>query len=108
MERMAASTTSGYSLPRAASTRAVPVPVLGSSRPRRISPEAGHALEKLGHAIEYLSDEFVHNGGDLRQHDPQVEAVQMLIALNREVYFSCPEIPSLGDKLRSILHRTTH
>jgi hypothetical protein len=34
--------------------------------------------------------------------------VQMLMALNREVYFSCPEIPSLGDKLRSILHRTTH
>ncbi len=108
MDRMAASTTSGYSLSVAASTRAVPVRALGKSRPRRISPDAGHALEKLGHAIEYLADEFVHNGGDLRQHDPQVEAVQLLMALNREVYFSCPEIPSLGEKLRSIFHRNTH
>jgi hypothetical protein len=105
---MAASTTSGYSLTVAALTRAVPVQVPGKVRPRRIGPQAGHALEKLGHAIEYLTDEFVHNGGDLKQHDPQLEAVQMLMALNREVYFSCPEIPSLGDRLRSIFHRTTH
>jgi hypothetical protein len=105
---MAASTTSGYSLPVAASTRAVRVPVLGKRRPRRISPQAGHALEKLGHAIEYLTDEFVHNGGDLKQHDPQVEAVQMLMALNREVYFSCPEIPSLVERLHSIFRRTLH
>jgi len=106
MDRMAATTTSGYPLPVAASTRAVPV--LGRSRPRRISPEAGRALEKLGHAIEYLTDEFVHSGGDLRQHDPQIEAVQMLMTLNRQVYFSCPEVPSLGQKLRSIFYRTTH
>ena len=30
---------------------------------RRISPEAGHALELLGHAIEYLTDELVYEGG---------------------------------------------
>jgi len=31
-------------------------------------------------------------GGELTQHNPQVEAVQLLMALNREIYFSCPEI----------------
>ncbi len=105
---MAATITSGYSLPVVASTRTVPVPVLGKTRPRRITPEAGHALEKLGHAIEYLSDEYVQNGGDFTQHNPQIEAVQMLMALNRQVYFGCPEIPTLGDRIRSIFHRTDH
>jgi len=102
---MAASTTSGISLHVPAGERAIPVVAGRKSRPRRISPEAGHALEKLGHAIEYLSDEFVHNGGDLKQHDPQVEAVQLLMALNRQVYFSCPEIPTLGDRLRALIRR---
>lgn len=72
---------------------------------RRISPPAGHALEILGHAIEYLTDEFVHAGAALSARDAQVEAVQLLMALNRQIYFSCPEIPTLGDKFRALLHR---
>lgn len=79
--------------------------VLPGKRPRRISPEAGHALEILGHAIEYLSDELVHNGGELSGRNPQVQAVQLLMALNRDVYFSCPELPSLLDRLRAFLYR---
>jgi hypothetical protein len=105
---MAASTTSGFSLHIPSPSKAVPVALVRKNRPRRITPEAGHALEKLGHAIEYLSDEFVHEGGDLRQHNPQVEAVQTLMALNRQIYFSCPESPTLGDRLRAFLHRNTH
>jgi len=43
-----------------------PVAVRARVRPsRRITPEAGHALEILGHAIEYLTDELVHCGGEL-------------------------------------------
>jgi hypothetical protein len=105
---MAASTTSGFSLhaPSAATTTAAPA--LRTKRRRRISPEAGHALEILGHAIEYLSDEFVHSGGEVTQNNPQVQAVQMLMALNRQVYFSCPEVPSLGDRFLALLHRHTH
>jgi len=99
---MAASTTSGFSLhvPSAAATATAPA---RAKRPRRISPEAGHALEILGHAIEYLSDEFVHSGGDLTSNNPQVEAVQLLMALNRQVYFSCPEVPTLRDRIRALL-----
>ena len=104
---MAASTTSGFSLHIPAPTRAVPASVVHKNRPRRITPEAGHALEKLGHAIEYLSDEFVHNGGELTQHNPQVEAVQLLMAVNREVYFSCPEVPRWADRFRAFLYRGT-
>jgi len=105
---MAASTSSGFSLHIPSSTAALPASVRGASRSRRISPEAGHALEILGHAIEYLSDEFVHHGGEMTQHNPEVEAVQLLMALNRQVYFSCPEVPSWGDRLRSLLSRRNH
>ena len=70
---------------------------------RRISPDAGRALEKLGHAIEYLTDEFVHAGGSLAIHDPQLEAVQLLMAINREIYFSCPVVPGLAERLRAFL-----
>ncbi len=76
----------------------------GQRQQRRISPQAGHALEMLGHAIEYLADEFVHEGGAFSAHDPRVEAVQLLMARNREIYFECPEIPSFGDRVRGWLH----
>jgi len=77
-------------------------------RARRISPEAGRGLEILGHAIEYLADEFslecmtrgeeIHSG-----RNPRIAAIEMLKRLNREVYFSCPEVPTLGERLRSML-----
>jgi hypothetical protein len=76
----------------------------GQARRRRISPEAGHALETLGHAIEYLSDEFVHAGGSLTAHNPQVEAVQLLMGINRQIYFACPIVPSLAERCRALLH----
>ena len=74
---------------------------------RRISPEAGRALEILGHAIEYLTDEFVYAGGSFSAHDAQVEAVQLLMGLNREIYFDCPEVPSFAERFRSLLHLRT-
>ena len=73
-------------------------------RRRRISFEAGHALELLGHAIEYLTDEYVHAGGDLTVRDPQLEAVQLLMALNRKIYSECPEIPNFGERCLTWLH----
>jgi hypothetical protein len=85
-----------------------PIPVSlanpGRARRRRISPEAGRALEILGHAIEYLSDEFVHAGGSLTAHNAQVEAVQLLMGINRQIYFACPEAPSPGERWRALLH----
>lgn len=73
-------------------------------RRRRITPQAGRALEVLGHAIEYLTDEYVHAGGSFSAHDAQVEAVQLLMAINREIYFECPEVPSLGRRCLAWLH----
>jgi hypothetical protein len=99
---MAASTTSSFPVPFvAAPAQVLTAPV---NRRRRISPQAGHALEILGHAIEYLTDEFVHEGGTFSPNNAQLQAVQLLMAVNRQVYFECPEVPPLGKRILSMLH----
>jgi hypothetical protein len=74
-----------------------------SNRRRRISPQAGRALEILAHAIEYLTDQFVHQGLAFSSKDEQMEAVRLLMALNRQVYCECPEVPSLSERCRALL-----
>jgi hypothetical protein len=101
MNTMATSTTTITPI-----SEAVPMVTVarGSSlRRRRIDPRAGHALEILGHAIEYLTDEFVHSGGDLSPHNPELQAVQLLMAVNRAIYFDCPEVPSLRERCRRMM-----
>jgi len=75
------------------------------NRRRRISPNAGHALEKLGHAIEYLTDEYIHEGGTFTHGDAKLQAVEMLMAINCEIYYACPEVPTLGDRWRAWTRR---
>ena len=86
MKNMAATATTSFPIPAPAPVIAIPAT---RNRRRSISPQAGHALEKLGHAIEYLTDEFVHRSGSLSASDPDLQAVQLLMALNRQVYFEC-------------------
>ena len=97
---MAAATTTGFS----ASLPALPVASVRANRRRNITPQAGHALNHLAHAIEYLSDEFMHQGLAFAARNEQLEAVRMLMALNRQVYFECPETPSFGERCRALLH----
>ena len=99
---MAASTTTGF--PVAMPAQAADTIHACVNRRRRISPQAGHALEILGHAIEYLTDEFVHEGGSFSPNNAQLQAVQLLMALNRQIYFECPEVPSLSKRFLSLLH----
>ena len=77
-----------------------------TERRRRISPEAGRGLEILGHAIDYLTDEFcVSAGSQFNLADSRVQAVLLLMERNRAIYFACPEVPTLGERLRNWLHR---
>jgi hypothetical protein len=99
---MATSATTDFSM--RVSTQATSKARVHSNRRRRITPQAGHALEILGHAIEYLTDEYVHLGGDMSPRNGQLEAVQLLMARNREVYYECPEVVTVGDRLRAMLH----
>ena len=71
-----------------------------SKRRRRISFEAGRALEILGHAIEYLADEYADSTESFLAGDPKVEAIQLLMALNRRIYFECPVVPTCAERRR--------
>lgn len=99
---MATSITSDFSKP--ASPPLASTASIRANPRRRITPQAGHALEILGHAIEYLTDEFVHRQVDISPSSPDLEAVRLLMALNRQVYYECPEAVTLGERLRSMLH----
>jgi hypothetical protein len=100
---MATYTTTGFPLPYSAP---VATPIQSQRiKSRRITPQAGRALEILGHAIEYLTDEFVHREGTLSANNAQLEAVQMLMAVNRQIYYDCPEAVGLSERLRTFLHR---
>jgi hypothetical protein len=99
---MAASTTTRFPVAMCAPTpEAIRVRV---NQRRSIDPRAGHALAILGHAIEYLTDEFIHEGGSFSADNAQLQAVQLLMAVNRQIYFECPEVPPLGKRFLSFLH----
>ena len=72
-------------------------------RTRRITPEAGRGLELLGHAIEYLTDEYVNEAKKLDHADPQVAAIRLLMDLNRQIYYDCPAVPTFGERIRDFL-----
>ena len=70
---------------------------------RQLSPEGGRALEILGHAIEYLADEYAHdlaNKGPLGSADPRVAAIQILKGLNRTIYYSGTEVQPAFKRMR--------
>jgi hypothetical protein len=94
-------TTNTLSVPQGASATIVSRPVSRRrATRRRVDPQSGRALEILGHAIEYLADEYVRSGGTMRAQNGQLEAVQLLMAANRQVYFACPMVAPLGLRLR--------
>jgi hypothetical protein len=73
-----------------------------ANRRRCISPQAGRALIILSHAIEYLTAEFIHEGGSFSPSNAQLQAVQLLLKVNRQVYFECPEVPPLSKRFLSL------
>lgn len=96
-----------------AEVHTMPASVVARSVRRRITPKAGVSLGMLGHAIEYLADEYAHQMGRLpimefasACSDPQVEAMKILMAANRQVYFECPPVTPLYQRIvRRFRHR---
>lgn len=92
------------SIPSSAPSKVPPVRFKRPVTPRRsISPQAGRAIEILAHAIEYLTDELVNRGDLPSAGDPQLRAIQMLMELNRQIYYECPIAPSFGERIRAFL-----
>jgi hypothetical protein len=95
----------------AASTAEVSLPALAGKAPlaraarrRVISPQSGRALEILAHAIEYLTDEYTEHAATLSANDPEVQAIQLLMSVNRQVYFDCPLVPTFAERVYALFH----
>lgn len=99
---MASSTTNDFPL-AAEEFAAEAVPARTNHRRRSVDPATGRALEILGHAIDYLTDELGHSGGPAVSENPQVEAIQLLMSINRKIYLQCPEVKTFGERCRSLL-----
>lgn len=75
---------------------------------RRMSPTDGRAIEMLGHAIEYLADDFAlecmsADAVSAGAKHPRIAAIELLKARNREIYLRCPEVSTWGDRMRALL-----
>lgn len=60
---------------------------------RIITREQGCALETIGHAVDYLNDQYIFEGPDdeiLSFRSPSMEAVRILIASQRAILQSLP------------------
>jgi hypothetical protein len=62
----------------------------------------------LGHAVEYLADEHALECMSERRRlagglHPKIEAIELLMERNREVYYECPVIPTVRERLRTML-----
>jgi hypothetical protein len=88
--------------PEAASVQEFAVP---QNIRRRIDPRAGRALEILGHAIEYLTDEYAYETGSMQASNGELDAVHLLMSLNRQIYYECPVQPSLAEKMLALIGR---
>lgn len=72
---------------------------------RRISPQAGRAIEMLAHAIEYLIDMHVHEGSLIVWEKSHLEAVEILKARNRQIYEECPRVPTFDQRVSAFFRR---
>jgi hypothetical protein len=84
---------------------ASPAQALAAVR-RRPSREQGMALETLGHAIEYLVDTYITAAPQLvlEADNPDQQAVQLLMRLNRAVFFECAAVKPWTTRLMQRLH----
>jgi hypothetical protein len=72
---------------------------------RKVTEEAGRGLEKLGHALEYLTDEFVCDGCRVPEDYGRLQAIQLLASLNRQIYFACGVEPTFRERVHALFRR---
>jgi hypothetical protein len=98
-----ATPSASISISRVHNRRVKPGAMVPMRRVRRMSRENGRAIEMLGHAIDYLADEFAlecMSVGERRNTgpNPRMAAIELLMASNREIYLTCPAVPSLSER----------
>lgn len=102
---MAASDTTGLSIPLTNQQGLTVDSVSRTSVRRRVTREAELGMKILGHAIEHLSEESVYEEDLSIARKGDINAVKLLMALNSRIYAGCPEVPSLRDRFEAFLGR---
>jgi len=59
----------------------------------------------LAHAVEYLSDESMIGDDTEPSFRARLEAIALLMAMNRGIYLECPEVPTAAARCRAIFRR---
>ena len=81
----------------------------GSRMRRIITREQGRALETISHAVDYLQDCHVYEGPEeelINIASPATEAIQILVAIRRELLNSLPLRETFSQRLwKAIFHR---
>jgi hypothetical protein len=72
---------------------------------RRASREQGQALERLGHAVEYLIDSRMFLTGKMNPAAER-EAVQLLMRLSRSIFAECVEVVSVWEQVERLCRKS--
>jgi hypothetical protein len=99
-----AATTDIYRIDPRVSAETRAVRIADEDQPRHIPYKAALALEILGHAIEYLSEPDECEGTAVAEARARLEAVHLLMSLNRTIYFACPPVRSFRERWHSFIH----
>ena len=73
----------------------------------RASQRAVRGRKVLGRAIEHLTDSYETAGETGAEQRARLQAVQLLMALNRELYAECIPMPTFGERCISWLRART-
>ena len=77
----------------------------GLSQRRRITPQTGRALEKLSHAIDYLTAESWPKSDSKSDSRDRTEAERMLKGLRREILRDAPPIEPFRKRCRTFMQQ---
>jgi len=78
----------------------VPLALRINAPSRRIRPAPGPPWATQS---KYLTDQFVHDGESLVANNDRLEAVKLLMTLNRQVFFEYQQLPKWNVRFRSVL-----
>jgi hypothetical protein len=84
---------------------AVPSHAVAPQARRKVTAKAGRAMTLLAHALEYLSDECAIGDDTEPSFRARLEAIALLMALNRGIYLECPQTPTAAARCRAIFRR---
>lgn len=80
------------------------VPEVRSHARRHVGPQSARALQILRHSIEYLADKFVSDDAP-DSSCGKLEAIHLLMDLNKMIYTECPEVTRLSTAVWNWLTR---